>query len=34
MQAGLPIEINRTALEAIPDRALRASNDQPPASPR
>jgi hypothetical protein len=34
MQAGLPIEINRTALEAIPDRALRASNNQPPASPR
>ena len=34
MQAGLPIEINRAALDAIPDRALRASNQQPPVSPR
>jgi peptidyl-prolyl cis-trans isomerase C len=34
MQNGLVIEINRAALETVPDRAIQASTGQPPALPK
>ena len=34
MREGLVIEINRTALEAVPDRALQAATEGPPAPPK
>jgi len=34
MRAGLAIEVNQAALDAIPDRALQASTRQPPSLPR
>jgi parvulin-like peptidyl-prolyl isomerase len=34
MQAGLAIEINRAALDAVPDRAMQTATSQPPSLPK